>query len=107
MILIKKICISMTDSQYLYISYKRIEIRIYENQRYLIEYILDQIKNKEDNFNRVYDFSYNLKDLYDQCDRNNFFIYAFSYQNKNFVKSEMFSKWKRLGIIFQNKRNII
>jgi len=97
----KKICIAKNDFQYLYISYKNIEIRIYEDQRYLIEYILDQITNKDNSF------SYNLKKLYDQCDRTNFFIYAFAYQNKSFVKSEIFSKWKRLGLVLQNKRNII
>jgi hypothetical protein len=104
MIFEKKICIAKNDSQYLYICYKKIQIRIYEDQRYLIEYILDQA-NKQNDFNRIY--LYDFKDLYDKCDRNNFFIYCFAYQNKDFVKSEMFSKWKRLGLVLQNKRNII
>lgn len=95
------------DTRYLEVSYRNIIVKIYENQRYLIEYILDHITNKNNNSNQIYSFLYDFKDLYNLCDRTNFYIYAFAYQNKSFVKSEMFCKWKRLGIVLQNKRNII
>lgn len=98
----KNIYLLEDDKRYLEIDYRNIKIRIYDNQKYLIEYILDHIVNKINNSN-LYDFN----DLYNLCNRNNFYIYAFAYQNKNFIKLEMFEKWKRLGIIFQNKRNII
>lgn len=95
------------DIRFLEVCYRKIKVRIYENQRYLIEYILDHITNKNSNSNQIYSFLYDFKDLYNLCDRTNFYIYVFAYQNKSFVKSEMFSKWKRLGIVLQNRRNII
>jgi len=101
----KKIYLLEDDKRYLEINYRNIKVKIYDNQRYLIEYILDHIVNK--NTNKIYSFLYDFNDLYNFCDRTNFYTYAFAYQNKNFIKLEMFEKWKRLGIIFQNKRNII
>jgi hypothetical protein len=101
----KTIYLLEDDKRCLEINYRNIKIRIYDNQKYLIEYILDHVTNK--NNNKIYSFLYDFNDLYNFCDQKNFYIYAFAYQNKNFIKLEMFEKWKRLGIIFQNKRNII
>jgi len=101
----KNIYLLEDDKRYLEIDYRNIKVKIYDNQRYLIEYILDHITNK--NTNKIYSFLYDFNDLYNFCDQTNFYIYAFAYQNKIFVKSEMFCKWKRLGIVLQNKRNII
>ncbi|MGD8779111.1 MAG: hypothetical protein PVH88_09160 [Ignavibacteria bacterium] len=103
----KKIYLLEDDKRYLEINYRNIKVKIYDNQKYIIEYILDHITNKNNNSNQIYSFLYDFNDLYNLCNRNNFYIYAFAYQNKNFIKLEMFEKWKRLGIIFQNKRNII
>lgn len=103
----KNIYLLEDDKRYLEIFYRNLRVRIYDNQRYLIEYILDNITNRNNNFNKEYSFLYDFNDLFILVNESNFHVYAFAYQNKNFVKSEMFCKWKKLGLLLGNNKKII
>jgi hypothetical protein len=74
-----------TKTKYLKALYKYKTIIIFANQRYLIEWILMQLNCENKNF----------KSLYDLCNTKNFHFYIFAFQNKDYVKSFMFSHWKR------------
>ena len=67
----KQIYLLENDKQYFSASYKKIKVIIYENQKYLIEYILDHITDKNNNSNQ-YSFLYDFKDLYNFCNLKNF-----------------------------------
>lgn len=83
--LIKKVlyCVK-TETHYLQATFKGQTINIFENQRYLIEWVLLNLGYTNNNF----------KELYFQCSPSNFHFYIFAYNFKKYVKSVMFSYWK-------------
>lgn len=80
------------SSYYLYIlnTFYDNPIFIYENQYYLIRFILSEISIR----NKIDPGKLDLKSLYKYLDDDTFYIYLLAYTQKDYVKSLMFSKYR-------------